>query len=170
MKEEMEKPLHRLYALLEQEIREYRCLIEELKEEAKTLQKNSSDSLMQAVHRIEGRTSAIVKLNRSVQDTIEGMMTDMKMDPSEKNLDKLVTVLPPPERRRIEGYRETLARLREWIGRINARNRSFIEEAANYWKGLFTILNQEVADSPVYIQDGRKKSPGLPPYSLNRKV
>lgn len=170
MREEMEKSLHRLYDLLEQEIGEYRCLIEDLKEESKILQKNSSDSLMGAVHTIERRTSAIMKINRSIQSTIEGMMASMDLSPSEKNLEEFVTVLPIQDRQRIEGYRKTLARLREWARGTNARNRSFIEEAANYWKGLFSILNQEIAESPVYVQDGRKKLSGLPPYSLNRKV
>ena len=86
MKEEMEKPLHQLYELLEREIGEYRRLIEELKEESKTLQKNSPDSLMQAVHTIECRTTEIIKINRSIQDTIEGMMASRNLDPSEKNL------------------------------------------------------------------------------------
>ena len=63
MKEEIEKPLHQLYEQLEREIGEYRCLIEELKEESKTLQKNSPDSLMQAVHTIECRTTEIIKIN-----------------------------------------------------------------------------------------------------------
>jgi len=159
MSEEMEKPLHRLYELLEQEIGEYRCLIEELKEESKILQKNSSDSLMPAVHTIERRTSAIMKINRSIRDTIEGMMASMNLSPSEKGLDELATVLPLQDRQRIESYRKTLARLREWARRINARNRSFIAEAANYWKGLSSILNQEIAESPVYIQDGGKSFP-----------
>ena len=170
MRKEMEKPLHRLYELLEREIEEYRCLIEELKAEAKTLQKDSSDSLMQAVRAIAGRTSEIVKINRSIQETVEGMMAAMNLGPAEKNWGELVTVLPLQDRQRIEGYGKTLAKLKEWAGRINARNRSFIEEARNYWKGLFSVLNQEVVESPIYIQDGRKKSPGLPPYSLNRKV
>jgi hypothetical protein len=166
----MEKTLDRLYALLEQEIGEYRCLIEELKGESKTLRENSSDSLLQTVRAIECRTAAILQINRSIQETIAELIQGMDRAPTEKKLEKLVAVLPPHEGRRIEGYRQTLARLREWAGKINARNRSFIEEASNYCKELFFILNQEIAESPVYIQDGRKKSPGLPPYSLNRKV
>jgi len=170
MREETEKSLHRLYDLLEQEIGEYRCLIENLKVESKILQKNSSDFLMETVHTIERRTSAIMKINSSIQRTIEGMMASMDLSPLEKNLEELATVLPLQERQRIESYRKTLARLREWAQGTNARNRSFIEEAANYWRGLFSILNQEIAESPVYVQDGRKKLPGLPPCSLNRKV
>lgn len=171
MKEEIEKPLHQLYEQLEREIGEYRCLIEEIKEESKTLQKNSPDSLMQAVHTIECRTTDIMKINRSIQDTIEAMMASRNLNPSEKNLEELPTVLPLQDRQRIAGYGETLTKLKEWARRINARNRSFIEEASNYWKGLFSaVLNQEASESPFYIQNGRKESPGLPTYSLNRKV
>lgn len=170
MKEEIEKPLHQLYEQLEREIGEYRCLIEELKEESKTLQKNSPDSLMQAVHTIERRTTDIMKIHRSIQDTIEAMMVSRNLGPSEKNLEELLTVLPLQDRQRIAGYGETLTKLREWARRINARNRSFIEEASNYWKGLFSVLNQEASESPFYIQNDRKESPGLSKYSLNRKV
>jgi hypothetical protein len=56
------------------------------------------------------------------------------------------------------------------VGRINERNKNYIQESMNYWKDLVSLLTEPLAESPVYVQNGRKSVSGSLPRTLNRKV
>jgi hypothetical protein len=57
-----------------------------------------------------------------------------------------------------------------WMARINERNKNYIQESLNYWKDLVSLLTEPLAESPVYVQNGKKSVSGSLPCTLNRKV
>ena len=168
--EEIENYLHSLYQMMEEEIADYHLLIRELEQESKYLRQNTLEALMKSVQTIEIQTNEILKMNESIQQTIEKILIDLGEKEREKTLSSLIVVLPSLEHQKIKFYQGTLKRLKEWVAQVNARNKSFIQESLKCWKDLFSMLTHSTMEWPVYVQNGGEKIPTPPPYSLNQKV
>jgi hypothetical protein len=162
--------LKALYDLLEEEIFQYHLLAEELKKESEHLRQGSTDSLAGSLHSLEIHTAAIRKVHGSIQETVEKALTFLSPGEKEKNLSRLLPVLPPEDAGRIKSYQKTLEREKIWMARINERNKNYIKESLNYWKDLISLLTEPLAESPVYVQNGKKSVSNCLPHSLNRKV
>ncbi len=167
---ETEKDLHFLYQMMEKEISLYHLLIQELEQEARYLRKNTPEALMKSVQAIEVQTAEILKLNASIQKTIEKILTDRGEMEMEKTLSSLLRILPASEHQKIKLYQKTLKKMKGWVEQINTRNKSFIQESLNCWKDLFSMLTRSFIESPVYIRNGEKKISAHFPYSLNQRV
>ena len=166
---QVEDQLQSLYRMFEEEISAHRGLLEEVEREAECLRKGSIENLMQAVHRIEEQTASILRKKKEIGQAIETLRLTLGEKRGERDLSALIPVLPEAAQQKIKGYEKALARVREWIGRRNERNKSFIQEALSCWQNLFSILVQPLAEAPEYARNGQKKQ--IPaPYALNRKV
>jgi hypothetical protein len=159
-----------LYDLLEEEIFQYHLLVAELKKESEHLRRGSVDSLTECLQFLEIHASAIRKVHESVQKTVGKTLAFLSPGEEERNLPRLLAVVPPEDAARIKSYQNTLDRMKTWVGRINERNKNYIQESMNYWKDLVSLLTEPLAESPVYVQNGRKSVSGSLPRTLNRKV
>ena len=159
-----------LYDLLEEEIFQYHLLVEELKKESEHLRRGSVDSLTESLYALEIHTAAIRKVHESIQKTVGEALAVQNPGEEERNLPRLLAVLPPEDATRIKSYQNTLDRMKTWVGRINERNKGYIQESMNYWRDLVSLLTEPLAESVVYIQNGKKSVSGSLPCTLNRKV
>lgn len=162
--------LKSLYDLLEQEIVQYHLLGEELKAESEHLRRGSADSLTESLHSLEICASAIRKVHDSIQKTAAKALAALSPGEEEGNLSRLLAVLPPEDATRIDSYQKTLERMKTWVARINERNKNHAQESMNYWKNLVSLLTEPLAESPVYVQNGKKSVSASLPRTLNRKV
>jgi hypothetical protein len=159
-----------LYDLLEEEIFQYHLLVEELKKESEHLRRGSVDSLTESLNSLEIHASAIRKVQESIQKTVEKVLAFLSPGEEERNLSRLLAVLPPEDAGRIKSCQKALERMKIWMARINERNKNYIQESLNYWKDLVSLLAEPLAESPVYAQNGKKSVSGSLPCTLNRKV
>lgn len=159
-----------LYDLLEEEILQYQLLVEELKKESEHLRRGSVDSLTESLHSLEIHASAIRKVHESIQKAVEKALAFLSPGEEERNLSRLLAVLPPEDAGRIKSCQKALERMKIWMARINERNKNYIQESLNYWKDLVSLLTEPLAESPVYVQNGKKSVSGSLPCTLNRKV
>ncbi len=159
-----------LYDLLEEEIFQYHLLVEELKKESEHLRRGAVDSLTESLQSLEIHVAAIRKVHESIQKTTGKALAFLSPGEEKRNLSHLLAVLPPEDAGRIQSYQKTLERMKIWMARINERNKGYIQESMNYWKDLVSLLAEPLAESMVYVQNGKKSvSPSLP-CTLNRKV
>lgn len=159
-----------LYDLLEEEIFQYHLLVEELKKESEHLRRGSVDSLTESLHSLEIHTASIRKVHESIQKAVEKALALLSPGEEERNLSRLLAVLPPEDAGRIKSCQKALERMKIWMARINERNKNYIQESLNYWKDLVSLLTEPLAESPVYAQNGKKSVSGSLPCTLNRKV
>lgn len=159
-----------LYDLLEEEIFQYHLLVEELKKESGHLRRGSVDSLTESLHSLEIHAAAIRKVHESIQKMVGKALAFLSPGEEERNLSRLLAVLPPEDAGRIKSYQKALERMKIWMARINERNKNYIQESLNYWKDLVSLLTEPLAESPVYVQNGKKSVSGSLPCTLNRKV
>jgi len=159
-----------LYDLLEEEIFQYHLLVEELKKESEHLRRGSVDSLTESLYSLEIHAAAIHKVHDSIQKTVGKVLAFLSPGEEKRNLSRLLAALPPEDAGRIKSYQNTLDRMKTWVGRINERNKNYIQESMNYWKDLVSLLTEPLAESPVYVQNGKKSVSGSLPCTLNRKV
>jgi hypothetical protein len=159
-----------LYDLLEEEIFQYHLLVEELKKESEHLRRGSVDSLAESLQFLEIHASTIRKVHESIQKTVAKALATLNPGEEERSLPHLLAVLPPEDATRIKSYQKTLDRMKTWVARINERNKNHIQESMNYWKDLVSLLTEPMAESAVYIQNGKKSVSGSLPCTLNRKV
>ena len=159
-----------LYDLLEEEIFQYHLLVEELKKESEHLRRGSVDSLTESLHSLEIHAVAIRKVHESIQKTVGKALAFLSPGEEERNLSRLLAVLPPEDAGRIKSYQKALERMKIWMARINERNKSHIQESLKYWKDLVSLLTEPLAESLVYVQNGKKSASGSLPCTLNRKV
>ena len=162
--------LRDLNQLMEEENFQYHLLGEELKSQAESLRKGSTEALIESLHSLEILTTAIRKAHESVPQTVENILNILAPQEGKKGLSVLLPLLPPEDSRRIESYQKTLDRLKKWATRINERNQAYIQECLSYWKELVSLLATPLSDSPLYVQKGVKSTRAPQPYSLNRKV
>jgi hypothetical protein len=163
-------PLKDLYDLLEEEIFQYHLLVEELKKESEHLRRGSVDSLAESLHSLEIHAAAIRKVHESIQKTVGKALAFLSPGEEERNLSRLLAVLPPEDAGRIKSCQKALERMKIWMARINERNKNYIQESLNYWKDLVSLLTEPLAESPIYAQNGKKSVSGSLPCTLNRKV
>jgi hypothetical protein len=159
-----------LYDLLEEEIFQYHLLVEELKKESGHLRRGSTDSLTESLHSLEIHAAAIRKVHESIQKTVGKALAFLSPGEGERNLSRLLAVLPPEDAGRIKSYQKALEQMKIWMARVNERNKTYIQESLNYWKDLVSLLTEPLAESPVYAQNGKKSVSGSLPCTLNRKV
>jgi len=170
MSQEWEEHLDSLYQLLEDEIFHLHLLAGEVKKESEYLKKGSLESLMEPLYSLEVHTAALRKIQESIQKAI-GRILELRQRPeNEKTLSGLITALPSQESRKIRGYQSTLTKLKTWISRMNGQNQSFLKESLAYGQDLLSLLTGSFVESPLYVQNGQKKSSVPLPHSLNRKV
>jgi hypothetical protein len=157
-----------LYDLLEEEIFHYHLLVEELKKESEHLRRGSVDSLTESLQSLEIHAAAIRKVHESIQKTVG--LALLSPGEAERGLSRLLAVLPPEDGGPIKSYQNTLGRMKIRMARINERNKNYIKESMNYWKDLVSLLAEPLAESPVYVQNGKKSVSASLPRTLNRKV
>ncbi len=170
MKEVEAGLLRGLYDLLEEEIFHYHLLVEELKKESDHLRRGSVDSLTESLQSLEIHAAAIRKVHESIQKTVGKTLALLSPGEAERGLSRLLAVLPPEDAKPIQSYQNTLDRMKIRIARINERNKSYIQESMNYWKDLVSLLAEPLAESPVYVQNGKKSVSASLSLTLNRKV
>jgi flagellar biosynthesis/type III secretory pathway chaperone len=85
------------------------------------------------------------------------------------DLFSLLSLLSPQDSQRIRDYQRSLGGIKKRIAQTNARNKTFVQESLAYIRDLFSLLTQPLAESPLYIQNGKTQFSTLP-VSLNRKV
>jgi flagellar biosynthesis/type III secretory pathway chaperone len=162
--------LKELFQQMEEEIFFYHLLAEEMKKESEYLRKGSTTSLMESLQLLEVQTTEIRKIHESIRRSIERIWSTMEGKEGKNNLSSLLPLLPPQDSQRIKDYQRTLGGLKKRITQINTRNKTFVQGSLAYWRELFSLLTQPLAESPVYIQNGKTQSPTHLPISLNRKV
>ena len=162
--------LQELLQQMEEEILYYHLLAEEMKKESEYLRKGSMNSLMESLQILEVQTTEIRKIHESIRRSIEKIWSSMEGKEGKNDLSSLLPLLPPQDSQRIRDYQRTLRGLKKWITQINTRNKTFVQGSLAYWRELFSLLTQPLAESPVYIQNGKTQPSTHPPISLNRKV
>jgi len=163
--------LKELFQQMEEEIFYYHLLAKEMKKESEYLRKGSTTSLMESLQLLEVQTAEIQKIHESIRRSIERIWSSMEgKEGKNDNLSSLLPLLPPQDSQRIKGYQRNLGGLKKWITQINTRNKAFIQGSLAYCIELFSLLTQPLAESPVYIQNGKTQSSTPLPISLNRKV
>jgi len=162
--------LEELCQRMEEEILHYHLLGEELKKESGFLRQGSLDLLTESLHSVEMHVEEIHRAHGFIARDIEKIVSTLRPEEKEKTLGTLLTLLPAKEAQRIKGYQRTLASLKKRISQVNTRNKTFVQGSLAYWRELFALLTQPLAESPVYIQNGKTQSSTLLPISLNRKV
>ncbi len=165
-----EELLKQLFQQMEEEILYYHLLAEEMKKESEYLRKGSTTSLMESLQLLEIQTSEIQKIHESIRRSIERIWSNMEGEKGKDTLSSILPLLPPQDSQRIRDYQRTLEDLKKRIAEINSRNKTFAQGSLAYWRDLFSLLTQPLAESPVYIQNGKTKSSNHLPISLNRKV
>jgi flagellar biosynthesis/type III secretory pathway chaperone len=154
---------------MEEEIFFYHLLAEELKKESDFLRKGSTDSLLSSLRSLEVHTREVRKIHEATQRIVQKMLA-MKGREGEESLPNLLALLAPAESQRIKDYQRTLGALKKRITQVNARNKTFAQGSLDFWRDLYSLLTQPLAESRVYIQNGKTQSPTHLPISLNRKV
>ena len=162
--------LKELFQQMEEEILYFHLLAEEMKKESEYLRKGSTTSLMESLQLLEIQTAEIQKIHESIRRSIERIWSGMEGKKGKNNLPSILPLLSPQDSQRIKDYQRTLGGLKKWITQINTRNKTFVQGSLAYWRELFSLLTQPLAESPVYIQNGKTQSSTLLPISLNRKV
>ena len=159
-----------LFQQMEEEIFFYYLLAEEMKKESEYLRKGSTTSLMESLQFLEVQTTEIQKIHASIGRSIEKISSSMEEKEGKNNLPSILPLLSPQDSQRIKDYQRTLGGLKKWIIQINTRNKTFVQGSLAYWRELFSLLTQPLAESPVYIQNGKTQSSTPLAISLNRKV
>ncbi len=162
--------LKELFQQMEEEILYFHLLAEEMKKESEYLRKGSTTSLMESLQILEIQTTEIQKIHESIRRSIERIWSGMEGKKGKNNLSSLLPLLRPQDSQRIKDYQRTLESLKKRIAEINTRNKTFAQGSLAYWRDLFSLLTQPLAESPVYIQNGKTQSSTPLPISLNRKV
>ncbi len=162
--------LKELFQQMEEEIFYYHLLAEEMKKESEYLRKGSTNSLMESLQILEVQTAEIQKIHESIRKSIEKILSSMEGKEGKNDLSSLLPLLPPQDSQRIKDCQRTLRGLKKRITQINTRNKTFVQGSLAYWRELFSLLTQPLAESPVYIQNGKTQSSTHLPISLNRKV
>ena len=162
--------LKELFQQMEKEISYYHLLAEEMKKESEYLRKGATTSLMESLQLLEVQTTEIRKTHETIRRSVERIWSSMEGKEEKNNLSSLLPLLPPQDSKRIKNYQKTLGGLRRRITQINTRNKTFIQGSLAYWRELFSLLTQPLAESLVYIQNGKTQSLTHLPISLNRKV
>ena len=165
-----EERLEELYQRMEEEILHYHLLGEELKKESEFLRQGSLDLLTESLLSIEMHVEEIHRTHGSIARAIEKIVSSLRPEEKEKNLEILLTPLPAKEAQRIKGYQRSLGSLKKWTTQVNTRNKTYLQESLAYWKGLVSLLTQPLSESPVYVQNGTQPASAPKPYSLNRRV
>lgn len=166
---EQKMDLGRLFDLLEQETSCYRQLIRDLKKEWECLKKDDPSTLSSLLQAKTVHLSQIREIRESVDEMVSKLLVG-STSLSPKTILDLIPYLSISQAGQIRNYQEKMNGLRKQIVRVNEKNKHFIQEVLSYLKGLFTLLTSTVQEEPVYLKDGRKISPSVPPSWMSKEV
>lgn len=157
-----------LYHLLDQEVANYRQLIDEIKKEAKCLRAGETDALIRSVQAIDERIKMIRSIEEQVQRTAETLLHGLGKDGKERPLACLESLLPPVHQNRLSAYQQTLFQLKQWAKQINDQTTAYIRDYMDFLSNLISPL--------VGRGNGLIGYPGHKPltvsssYALNQEV
>jgi hypothetical protein len=161
--------LNCLWDLLDQETAAYQVLLQDLREEWGCLKKDDSLNLPSLLQAKAVHINQIRELQKSLDEMLSKLLVDCT-SPTQKTILDLIPLLSISQANRIRNYRKKMNGLREEIFRVNEKNKQYIQEVLDYLKGLFSLLTSPALDGPIYIKDGRKVSPPLPPSWMSKEV
>jgi len=165
-----EAGLNRLSDLLEEEITNYDRLIREMKRESDCLRKGSTESLMESIRVLDDYQAAILASEEKIKGSIEQILKSLGGEPREPTLCHVLNILPKGDQRKIKAHQQTLRTLKNWAGKINEQNKSFIQEYLAYLDDLLSFVIGPRVEAPGYLQKGRGRSLTPLPRALNREV
>ena len=158
-----------LWDLLDQEIAAYQALLQDMREEWECLKKDDTSILPSLLQAKAVHIDQIKEVRGSVDEILSKLLIDSP-SLSRKTILDLIPLLSISQADRIRNYQKKMSGLREQIVRANEKNKHFIQEVLNYLRGLFSLLTSPVLEEPVYLKDGRKISPPLPPSWMSKEV
>ncbi len=162
------KEMDLIYHLFEQEVANYRQLIEEIKKEAKCLRAGETDALIQSVQEIDGRIKMIQVLEEQIEKTADAVLSGLGKDGTDDPLACLITLLPPTHQSRLSSYQKNLTQLKAWARQINDQNTAYIHDYMDFLSNLISPLVGRWKGSTEY--PGHKPLNLSPSYAFNQEV
>ncbi len=138
--EDWRKGVDTLYHLLDQEVSNYRQLIDEVKEEARCLRSGDTDSLILSVRAIEDRIEKIRMNEEEVRRKVQALLQEIGKGEGDPPLSSLLSFLPPAHRSRLSSYQRTLDHLKTWVKQINDQNTQYIRDCLDILSSLLRPL------------------------------
>ena len=161
--------LKRLWDLLDQEIAAYQVLLQDVREEWESLKKDEPSTFPSLLQAKTTHINQIKEIRESVREILSELLGD-STSPSQKAILDLIPHLSISQAERFRSYQKKMNGLGEQIVRVSEKNKHFIQEVLNFFKGLFSLLTFPALDELVYVKDGRKISPLLPPSWMSKEV
>ncbi len=166
--EDWKKEIEFIYRLLDQEVANYRKLVEEIKEEARCLRAGETEPLMRSVRAIEDRVKTIRMIEEEVQKKANAILHHIGKGEEDHPFSRLSSLLPSSHQSRLSSYQRTLSQLKAWVNQLNERNKAFIHDYMNVLSTLVSPLINQWNESSKY--PGYKPFTGSFPYALNQEV
>lgn len=138
--EDWREEMDLLYHLLDQEVANYRQLIDEIKKEAKYLRTGETEALIRSVQAIDERIKTIRSIEEQVRGAAETLLHRLGKDGKERPLSCLGSLLPPVHQSRLSAYQQTLSQLKQWAKQINDQTTTYIRDYMDFLSNLISPL------------------------------
>jgi len=152
-----------LEELMDEEVRQYNLLIEEIKEEGKYLRQNAVEPLLKSIGQIEKQREILWKVNESMREKLK-----IVANSSELKEETVHHALPAQIYQKWQRHQKKVANLKERVRGLNLQNKTFIQEVLGYWKEIMELIATSVNNLSYARAKGINQQPN--PFFLNRRV
>lgn len=152
-----------LEELMDEEIRQYNLLIEEIKEEAKYLRQDAVESLLKAIAKIDKLREILMKINEAMREKLK-----MAANSSALTEDTLARSLPSQFYQKWQRHQREVSKLKERVQQLNQQNKAFIEEILGYWKEIMGLIT--TSGNNLSYTMAKESNQKTSPFFLNQRV
>ena len=152
-----------LEELMDEEIRQYNLLIEEIKEEAKYLRQDAVESLLKAIAKIDKLREILLKINEEMREKLK-----MAANSSALTEDTLARALPRQFYQKWQRHKKEVSKLKERVQQLNQQNKAFIEEILGYWKEIMGLIT--TSGNNLSYTMAKESNQKVSPFFLNQRV
>lgn len=165
----VEKEVKILSELLDRKLAVYGRIMEALREEAACLRSGSIEGLVTVVSTIDRHTERLHHVETLIEAAIGRMADLLGVQEQEKSLSTFIGLLPPIHQGKLGSHQPKLVQLQTQIGRINERNKAFIQDHLTLLRELSSSLLHPAPELTGYSNTGRPPSTALS-YALDCEV
>lgn len=152
-----------LEELMDEEIRQFNLLIEEIKEEAKYLRQDAVEPLLKSINKIDKQREILLKINEAMREKIK-----MTVNSSELKEDTLARLLPRQTYQKWQRHQREVTELKERVQQLNQQNKTFIQEILRYWKEIMGLIT--TSGNNLSYTGAKGSNQKTNPFFLNQRV
>lgn len=152
-----------LEELMDEEIRQYNLLIEEIKEEARYLRQDAVEPLLKSINKIDKQREILLKINEAMREKLK-----MFANSSEAKEDTLAHALPWQTYQKWQKHQREVIKLKERVQQLNLQNKDFLQGILGYWKEIMGLITG--SENNLSYTGAKESNQKVKPLFLNNQV